>query len=242
MSADVGGLAAAGSLPRAPHIDKPSVARQLRLTLEIVVLFLALPIAVLHVVVDFRLPLLIVLQPVLLCFVVFLLLDPTFRAVDEMRRGFRWADALSIVLLFLLVGGALAALVAELMPRQFLSMPRNRPETWQKILLLYPLLSVVAQELVYRTFFFHRYGPLFNGHRGLAIVTNGALFGFGHVLFGNWIAVAGTALTGMLFAYRYEATRSFWAVWVEHTLWGWLVFTIGLGRYFFTGVSNFLIS
>jgi hypothetical protein len=45
----------------------------------------------------------------------------------------------------------------------------------------------------------------------------------------------------MLLAYRYEATRSFWAVWIEHTLWGWLVFTIGLGGYFFTGVSNFVL-
>ena len=32
-------------------------------------------------------------------------------------------------------------------------------------------------------------------------------------------------------------TRSFWAVFLEHTLWGGLVFTVGLGRYFFTGVG-----
>jgi hypothetical protein len=27
----------------------------------------------------------------------------------------------------------------------------------------------------------------------------------------------------------------FWAVFVEHTLWGALVFTVGLSRFFFTG-------
>ena len=47
-----------------------------------------------------------------------------------------------------------------------------------------------------------------------------------------------TAAAELLFAMRYAATRSYWAVVLEHTLWGWLVFTTGLGRYVFTGVSN----
>ena len=38
-------------------------------------------------------------------------------------------------------------------------------------------------------------------------------------------------------ALRYALTRSFWAVYLEHTLWGALVFTVGLGRFFFTGVG-----
>jgi hypothetical protein len=43
--------------------------------------------------------------------------------------------------------------------------------------------------------------------------------------------------TGLLFALRYALTRSFWAVYLEHALWGALVFTVGLGRFFFTGVG-----
>ena len=39
-------------------------------------------------------------------------------------------------------------------------------------------------------------------------------------------------------AYRYERTRSLWAVCLEHTLYGWLVFTAGLGRFFFTGIAS----
>ncbi|MEW5962513.1 MAG: CPBP family intramembrane glutamic endopeptidase [Pseudomonadota bacterium] len=241
MLGNGGVLAAGGSLPRAAAIASPSAGRRLQLVAEIAVLFVLLPLVVLHVVVDLKVALFLVLPPVLAVFLLLLLIDPTFRLVDELKRGFAPGEALSMLLLYLVAGGALAALVAELMPRQFLAMPRNRPEVWGKILLLYPLLSVAAQELVYRTFFFHRYGPLFNGHRGLLIIVNGLLFGFGHVLFGNWIAVLGTATAGMLLAYRYEATRSFWAVWIEHTLWGWLVFTIGLGGYFFTGVSNFVL-
>jgi hypothetical protein len=33
-------------------------------------------------------------------------------------------------------------------------------------------------------------------------------------------------------------TRSIWAVVLEHTLWGVMVFAIGLGRYVFTGVAK----
>ena len=49
--------------------------------------------------------------------------------------------------------------------------------------------------------------------------------------------MVGTVATGLLFALRYAVTRSFWAVYLEHTLWGALVFTVGLGRFFFTGVG-----
>jgi membrane protease YdiL (CAAX protease family) len=130
------------------------------------------------------------------------------------------------------------AFVAQQMPDKFLSFPQQRPETWAKIMILYPLLSVPVQELVYRTFFFHRYGPLFGTQRGLLVIVNGLLFGFAHIMFGNWVAIAGTAVIGMLLAYRYEATRSFWAICIEHALWGALVFTVGLGGFFFTGQDN----
>ncbi len=94
-------------------------------------------------------------------------------------------------------------------------------------MLLYPLISVAAQELVYRTFYFHRYGPLFGEQRWLGILLNGLLFGFAHIVVGTQFAIAATCASGLLFALRYSATRSFWAVFVEHTLWGWLVFTVG---------------
>jgi len=96
---------------------------------------------------------------------------------------------------------------------------------------------VLAQEFMYRAFFFHRYGPLFSS-RWMLIGVNAMVFSLGHVLFRNWIALGGTLIAGLLLAWRYERTRSFWAVWVEHVLWGWLVFTIGLGVFFFTGIKN----
>ncbi len=218
-------------------VAQPRRARVAWLVFEIVVLYLAVPLAMLHVILTYKLPLFVVLPPMLVTFVVILAIDRGFSLRRELTRGVRLRQVLAILVTFLLLGGAVAYAVSEIMPRQFLDMMRNRPHVWQRVMLLYPLLSVLPQEIAYRTFFFHRYGPLFAGHRWALILINGLLFGFGHVMFGNWIAVAGTMVTGMLFAYRYDATRSLWAVWLEHTLWGWLVFTVGLGGYFFTGIA-----
>ncbi|MDX2289319.1 MAG: type II CAAX endopeptidase family protein [Hyphomicrobiaceae bacterium] len=232
------GLAAGGTLPRPEHIANPSWARSIWLGLEMLVLFVGLPLALVFAVETLRLPLFVILPPVLIVFVVVLLADRSFLLRRELIRLPSLYELSSILAIFLIAGGAVAAFVQQTMPGQFLAFPTQRPETWARVMILYPLLSVPVQELVYRTFFFHRYGPLFGARRGLLVVTNGLLFGLAHIVFGNWVAIAGSGLIGMLIAYRYEATRSFWAIWLEHALWGALVFTVGLGGYFFTGRDN----
>lgn len=230
-------FAAAGSLPRPVDIAHPSVARRARLIAEIIVLYLVIPVVMTYVILAYRLPLFTVLPPLVVTFTLFLVADPSFSLKRELFAGFAPRHLLWIALVFVVFGGALSFVVAEMMPREFLAMPRERPQIWRRVMLFYPLLSVIPQEIAYRTFFFHRYGPLFDHHRWAMIGINALLFGFGHVLFGNWLAVAGTALTGLVFAYRYERSRSLWAVAIEHSLWGMLVFTIGLGGYFFTGIA-----
>jgi membrane protease YdiL (CAAX protease family) len=200
-------------------------------------IYVGVPLAVAIAVHDLRLPVFIALLPVLAIVLVILLADPTFSLKRELTRGFGLATLLSILAVFAVGGGAVALYVAHVHPAWFLEFPRNRPDTFQKIILLYPLMSVMVQELVYRTFFFHRYGVLFGRAWWLAILLNGVLFGLGHIVIGTELALYGTMATGTLFAYRYAATRSFWAVFLEHTLWGALVFTVGLGRFFFAGVG-----
>ncbi len=231
-------LDAGGTLPRDANRAYPGILRRLWLLLELAVLYLGIPIALYHVVHGEQLPLFVLLPPVLLAFVLFLLWDNTFLLRRELIKGFQLFDLFSIIVIFVIAGGMIAAFVQQEMPRLFLNFPTQRPETWQRVMILYPLASVLVQEIVYRTFYFHRYSPLFAGMPWLMIVVNGILFGFAHILFKNWVAVAGTALVGMLLAYRYARSRSLWAVFIEHTLWGWLVFTVGLGGFFFTGQSN----
>jgi hypothetical protein len=185
-----------------------------------------------------KIPIFVALLPVLAIAAFLLLIDPTFRLRDELRRGIGPRNALTIVMIFLIAGSAAALWVKAYHPSWFLEFPTNRPETYARIMIAYPIFSVAAQELLYRSFFFHRYGPLFGSQMWLVVIVNGLLFGYAHIVMGSAFAIAATALGGFILAARYAVTRSFWAVFIEHTLWGWLVFTIGLGRYFFTGVSN----
>ena len=216
----------------------PSVLRRIWLIFELTALFIGLPLALKHLVHIEKMPLFMVLQPVLLAFIVFLLWDRWFLLRRELIKVFRWADLGAILAVFIIGGGMVAAFMAQEIPDRFLAFPKYRYQTYERVMILYPLLSVAVQELVYRTFFFHRYGPLFGELRWLMIFINGILFGFAHIVFDNWVAIIGTAVIGTLLAYRYATTQSFWAVFIEHTLWGWLVFTVGLNKFFFTGVSN----
>jgi membrane protease YdiL (CAAX protease family) len=102
------------------------------------------------------------------------------------------------------------------------------------VMLLYPFLSALPQEVVFRAFFFARYGSLFSNPVTL-VVCNGLSFGLAHAVCGNWPAVVLSTLGGWLLAYRYHHTRSVPTVSLEHGLWGNFLFTLGLGRYLYSG-------
>lgn len=126
----------------------------------------------------------------------------------------------------------LLTLYTALFERQHLvRLPREEPALWAHIVLLYPFLSALPQELVYRTFFFHRYRALFVNER-MMILANAALFAFGHVPFRNWIAITVSFAAGLLWAGTYLRSRSLPVVAIEHSLYGNLAFTIGVGDYF----------
>jgi len=65
------------------------------------------------------------------------------------------------------------------------------------------------------------------------ILTNSILFGFLHIIFGNWIAVIGATIIGFVFSYTYSKHQSLLAVAIEHAIIGGIVFTIGLGQFFY---------
>ncbi|MEZ5842489.1 MAG: CPBP family intramembrane glutamic endopeptidase [Hyphomicrobiaceae bacterium] len=225
-------------LPRPDAAERPRLARLAWLWVEFIVVFIGTPLLLAWLIFEQRLPLFVALQPVLLLFIGYMLYDDTFHLKAELSKDFTFVHLLSILAVFVIVAAVVAWLVQKHMPGQYLAFPRRRTRVYQLVMIAYPLLSVVTQELVFRTFFFHRYGPLFGRQRVLAVLVNGAAFGFAHIIFGNWVAVAGTAALGTLLAWRYTATHAFWAVWLEHTLYGWLVFTVGLGGFFFTGVAS----
>ncbi len=120
-------------------------------------------------------------------------------------------------------------------PELFLAFPLERPDIWLMVLLLYPVLSAWPQEILYRTFFWERYGELFGRKPWLLIVASGVAFMWGHLLFMNPFAIGVTLLGGVVFAWRYHHTKSVLLVSVEHALYGNLFFTLGLGQFLFSG-------
>jgi hypothetical protein len=128
----------------------------------------------------------------------------------------------------------------EVMVQPFALIQRN-PVLLLMICFLYPLFSVYPQEIILRTFFFHRYAPAIGSKLGV-IVLNGLTFAWVHVIFvadktefTQWFPVLLSIPGGLLFAYTYARTKSTLASGIEHAIVGNLMWTAGLGWFFFAG-------
>jgi len=104
----------------------------------------------------------------------------------------------------------------------------NKPKMWVVILFVYSFLSVYPQELIYRTFFFQRYGKLFSNNN-LFIFINAIVFSLGHIFFKNPLVIVLTFFGGLLFALTYNKTKSTLLVSIEHAIYGCWLFTVGMG-------------
>jgi len=162
-----------------------------------------------------------------------LLADPGF------DRALLWNEAgmlqrLGIMLLTTLATAPLLyGLARWLAPGESFALVRRQPRLWLLIMIAYPVVSVYPQEILYRAFFLHRYSALF-ATPAARIVASAVAFSWGHVFFRTpRVAMLLSLLGGALFAYEYQLTRSLLAASVEHAIFGDLIFTVGLGRYFY---------
>lgn len=170
------------------------------------------------------------------CLVV-LLRDPSFDRRQLWNAHALRAHARRVVSAFVLGAIGIAMFTAFLSPDQLFALVRRSPALWLAIMVLYPLFSVYPQELIYRTFLFHRYRDVFN-RAWMRIAASALAFGYMHIVFRNPIAVALTLIGGAVFALTYERSRSTLLVSLEHALYGCFIFTIGLGVYFYGGAAR----
>jgi membrane protease YdiL (CAAX protease family) len=104
----------------------------------------------------------------------------------------------------------------------------QKPKLWIIILFVYSFFSVYPQELLYRTFFFKRYTSLFK-NEPFFIFFNAILFSLAHLFFRNNLVIILTFLGGLLFAFRFNKTKSTLLVSIEHAIYGSWLFTVGMG-------------
>ena len=154
----------------------------------------------------------------------------TFRRIFN---GAVFAEWRLIVGMAALSAAVCVGFVLLLLPGRLLELPLERTVLWLIIVIAYPILSAFPQEVIYRSLFFERYGSLFPSMPA-AIAANGAAFGLGHLFFMNPVTVGMTALGGALIGWAYLARgRSLMLAWVLHSLAGQIIFTSGIGIFFF---------
>ena len=66
------------------------------------------------------------------------------------------------------------------------------------------------------------------------MLANAALFSLAHLMYWSWVVAVLTFAGGWIFAQTYQR-RGFPAAWVLHAIAGNVLFTVGMGRYFWSG-------
>lgn len=121
-------------------------------------------------------------------------------------------------------------------PELLFDFPRHKPTIWLLVLCLYPVLSVFPQEIIYRLYFFEVVASG-NQAKWAKIAVGTLLFSWVHIIYHNGFALWGTLIGGVIFNVLYWSYRDepgvMWRVLLEHSLYGLIVFTVGLGGFFF---------
>lgn len=136
---------------------------------------------------------------------------------------------IAVVLLRFIIVAVVLTLALYYYHREWLFwLPRKSLGLWGLVVVLYPLLSVWPQALVYRALFERRYARVFSSPR-VSLLVGVLVFCLAHIPFQNVWALAFTLPGGLLFLSTYRRTNALWLSTLEHALYGDLLFTVGWG-------------
>ncbi|WP_421920165.1 CPBP family intramembrane glutamic endopeptidase [Marinifilum sp.] len=151
------------------------------------------------------------------------------REIFRIKRDYPWQD-------FLLKGSILLIItsiwVYVFRADVFFHLPRNNFWIWLAVIVTYPIWSAYTQEFIFRAFYYHRYKKLFS-NPVVMLLVNALCFAMAHIIFRNWVALIFTFVGSLIFSYTYLRNKSLNAVFLEHSLYGNILFTNGLGIYFY---------
>lgn len=157
----------------------------------------------------------------------------------RIKKGIQWSHFWKrTAITFLIIAVVTGLYVYFIDASALFCVPRTDMDLYIKILFIYTFLSVWPQEVIYRTFFFERFGQLFKDER-IAILVGAFVFSLAHLLLRNALVLVLTFIGGLLFGYTYVKTRSTTLVSIEHALYGNWLFTVGMGKILaFPGMDN----
>ena len=193
--------------------------------LEFFFIFLALPSIIFFL--DSTTIVFLTLYLVFILSLAILYFDKTFLLVS-LKKKIDWKFVSIFTVLFICLGFIYVLLIDKNLLFIF---PKTNFKLWLVVIFFYPFLSVIPQEIIYRVFFFQRYF-LKNNNFNFLIVLNMFVFSYGHLVFNNIHAILITAIVSPVFTFAY-LKKSFLTCVVIHSLGGQIIFTLGLGKYFY---------
>mgnify|MGYP001354625569 FL=1 len=193
--------------------------------LEFFFIFLIIPSTIFFL--DSSIIIFLTLYLVSILSLVILYFDKTF-LFTSLKKKIDWKFVIIFSVIFFFLGFFYVLLVDKNLLFIF---PKTNFKLWLIVIFIYPFLSVIPQELVYRVFFFQRYFPNINRFY-FPMFLNLVVFAYGHLVFSNMHAIIITAIVSPIFTYAY-LKKSFLTCVILHTLGGQIIFTLGLGKYFF---------
>lgn len=209
-----------------PAIDSIGLTpRQLRLAAEFAVLFVVAPLVM------------AVLLPPKMMFPALFAVTIAGLLLLQITPGYSWRMLRRNRLVWwALVPMALGPILVGLwaVPDPF-AFALNSPLFLAMIFLLYPILSALPQELVFRVLFFERYAPILPGGAWPSIILNAALFSLAHLMYWSPLVMVMTFAGGLAFGWAWRIRGSFGTALAMHAVAGNAVFLVGLGLYFYSG-------
>jgi uncharacterized protein len=181
----------------------------------------------------------LVLLPVLAGLIIYFVQKKDFNLKSLIRLDVPRHLIRNHILLVLLTGLVLTVYVYFYQPENLFNLPRKNPNIWLLLFIAYPVLSAFSQEVIYRTFIFTRYQTLFK-NRDFLIIASAVTFAFAHIVYYNFLSMLLTLIAGIYLAWIYRKTKSVLFTTILHSILGILIFTIGLGEYFWLNMEQYL--
>jgi hypothetical protein len=201
-----------------------------KLAIEFLIIFFLIPLVVILINLFISNQKVFVFLPLFLVFFLSLYLlkkTPSF-SFNSLKKKIDWKFFFLISLVFVISG----FFYTMILDRNLLfNLPKNYFFLWVAVIIFYPIFSVIPQEIIFRVLFFERYSCLFK-NQFLYLILNSIIFAYIHLVFQNFHAFFITLITSPVFAHAY-VNKSFKTCFLTHTIGGQLVFTYGLGKYFY---------
>lgn len=201
---------------------------KLQLIIELIVIYICGPLLYFTGILKTSfIPLLLFIS---ICSVIIMKRDKRFDFYKVFSLPKKYDELKNIFLIFIPLALLIVGYMFIFKREDLFRFPVENTKVWFSVLIFYPLISVIPQGILFRSFFFYRYSSLIK-NKNFKIILNAILFSFAHIFFKNHMAILLTFIGGWLFAWRYTRTGKFFHTCFEHALYGLWVFTSGMGEY-----------